>query len=40
MLADGRIAEIGPHDMLMSAQGVYARLFTMQAAGYQTMGQP
>ncbi len=35
VLADGRIVEQGPHDALMLAAGHYARLFTMQASGYQ-----
>jgi len=35
VLADGRIVEQGPHDALMLAAGHYARLFTLQARGYQ-----
>lgn len=34
VLRDGRIAERGGHTELMCAGGDYARLFTMQAAGY------
>jgi ATP-binding cassette subfamily B protein len=36
VLADGRVTEQGDHDELMAAGGEYARLFTMQASGYQT----
>ena len=35
VLAGGRIVEQGAHDELMLAAGHYARLFTMQASGYQ-----
>ncbi len=35
VLRDGVIAEQGSHDELLAAQGAYARLFTLQAAGYQ-----
>ncbi|GAB2847716.1 ABC transporter ATP-binding protein [Lentzea nigeriaca] len=34
-LVDGRIAEQGSHDELMDADGEYARLFRLQADGYQ-----
>jgi ATP-binding cassette subfamily B protein len=34
-LVDGRIAEQGSHDELMDAGGEYARLFHLQADGYQ-----
>ncbi|SHF93170.1 ABC transporter ATP-binding protein [Streptoalloteichus hindustanus] len=34
-LVDGRIAERGGHDELMAAGGEYARLFRLQARGYQ-----
>ena len=34
-LAAGRIAEQGSHDELMDAGGEYARLFRLQAGGYQ-----
>ncbi|MEV0233365.1 ATP-binding cassette domain-containing protein [Nonomuraea sp. NPDC050786] len=34
-LVDGRIAEQGSHDELMDADGEYARLFRLQAGGYQ-----
>ncbi|MFI6707869.1 hypothetical protein ACIBF7_15625 [Nonomuraea sp. NPDC050478] len=33
-LDDGRIAEQGDHDSLMRADGPYARMFALQAAGY------
>jgi ATP-binding cassette, subfamily B, bacterial len=33
-LEDGRAVEAGTHDELMSANGRYAELFTLQAAGY------
>jgi len=35
VLAGGRVVEQGTHDALMLAAGHYARLFTMQASGYQ-----
>ncbi|MFF7245228.1 ABC transporter ATP-binding protein [Embleya sp. NPDC008237] len=36
VLADGRITELGRHDQLMAlADGHYARLFGLQAAGYR-----
>ena len=35
VLAAGRIVEQGAHDALMLAAGHYARLFTIQASGYQ-----
>ncbi len=35
VLQDGRIIEEGDHPSLMSDDGVYARLFTLQAQGYQ-----
>jgi ATP-binding cassette subfamily B protein len=35
VLDDGQVAEQGTHTELMAAGGVYATLFTMQAAGYQ-----
>ena len=34
-LVGGRIAEQGSHDELMDADGEYARLFRLQADGYQ-----
>lgn len=35
VLSGGQIAERGTHDQLMRADGEYARLFALQAAGYQ-----
>lgn len=35
VLQGGRIAEIGSHEELLERQGVYARLFRMQAEGYR-----
>ncbi|WP_117210544.1 ABC transporter ATP-binding protein [Allorhizocola rhizosphaerae] len=35
VLADGVIVELGSHDELMSRDGAYAELFTLQAASYQ-----
>ncbi|QVQ52445.1 ABC transporter ATP-binding protein [Spiractinospora alimapuensis] len=35
VLEDGAITEEGTHDELMSTQGVYAHLFSLQASGYQ-----
>ncbi|MGY0235719.1 ABC transporter ATP-binding protein [Longispora urticae] len=38
VLSEGRIVERGGHDALVAAGGVYARLFGLQAAGYQNQG--
>ncbi|MCA2222746.1 ABC transporter ATP-binding protein [Nonomuraea aurantiaca] len=35
VLHDGLIAEQGPHEALLAADGHYARLFRLQASGYQ-----
>ena len=35
VLADGRVVEQGTHDALMASGGAYARLFGLQARGYQ-----
>jgi ABC-type multidrug transport system fused ATPase/permease subunit len=35
VLEDGKIAEIGTHVELMQHDELYARLFNLQAAGYQ-----
>jgi ABC-type multidrug transport system fused ATPase/permease subunit len=35
VLEEGRIAERGSHDELLRANGHYARLFELQARGYQ-----
>jgi ATP-binding cassette subfamily B protein len=35
VLADGQVVEAGDHDGLLHADGSYARLFNLQAAGYR-----
>jgi ATP-binding cassette subfamily B protein len=35
VLAHGEVIEVGKHPDLLAASGHYARLFTLQAAGYQ-----
>jgi ATP-binding cassette, subfamily B, bacterial len=35
VIEDGQVVERGDHDLLLRADGTYARLFTMQAEGYQ-----
>ncbi|MGW5743175.1 ABC transporter ATP-binding protein [Amycolatopsis sp. NPDC003861] len=35
VLEDGRVTELGTHDSLLAAGGGYARLFRLQADGYQ-----
>jgi ATP-binding cassette subfamily B protein len=35
VLAEGRVAEQGDHEALMASKGAYARLFLLQASGYQ-----
>jgi len=34
VLAEGRVAELGSHDELIASGGEYARLFRLQASGY------
>ena len=35
VIADGRVTELGTHEELLRAEGRYARLFELQAAGYR-----
>jgi ATP-binding cassette, subfamily B, bacterial len=35
VIADGRVTELGTHQELLAAQGRYAQLFELQAAGYR-----
>jgi ATP-binding cassette subfamily B protein len=38
VLSDGVISEQGDHDSLIALDGTYARLFSLQAAGYAESG--
>jgi ATP-binding cassette subfamily B protein len=40
VLADGKVVESGNHDELMRQNGLYAELFTLQAAAYLDEGPP
>jgi ATP-binding cassette, subfamily B, bacterial len=40
VVADGVVVEQGRHEVLLAAQGPYARLFRLQAAGYQLDPDP
>jgi len=40
VLADGEIVERGSHDQLMARRGIYARMFALQARGYQDARVP
>ena len=35
VIADGKVSELGTHDELVRANGRYAKLFELQAAGYR-----
>jgi ATP-binding cassette subfamily B protein len=35
VLENGKVEELGTHEELMQNQKTYARLFNLQAAGYQ-----
>src|SRR5689334_25302872 len=35
VIADGKISELGSHEQLLKANGRYAQLFELQAAGYR-----
>ena len=36
VLAEGQVTELGSHEELLAAEGIYARLFRLQASGYDT----
>jgi ATP-binding cassette, subfamily B, bacterial len=38
VLAAGQVVERGTHDQLMTVDGTYARLFRLQARGYESSG--
>lgn len=40
VVADGTVVEQGGHEVLLAAEGAYARLFRLQAAGYQLDSDP
>jgi ABC-type multidrug transport system fused ATPase/permease subunit len=35
VIENGRVAEMGSHEELLRREGIYARLFGMQAEGYR-----
>jgi ABC-type multidrug transport system fused ATPase/permease subunit len=35
VMIDGKVAELGTHEELLRANGRYAQLFELQAAGYR-----
>jgi ATP-binding cassette subfamily B protein len=40
VLADTRVQEVGTHAQLMAANGIYAEMFRLQAAGYRAPTRP
>jgi ABC-type multidrug transport system fused ATPase/permease subunit len=36
VMEDGRVVEEGTHDVLLAANGAYARLYRLQASGDET----